>query len=235
MLSARSPCHRASLCVLLFCQLTLSPFCPHLLPPQSLITRASGRRCRSGLRRREHRNVHRRGRESAFFLFRSVFQSATFLDLDLKEKLQKKKPEKKPQQGWYNTLKKSKLTPPDSAFGPVWTVLYIMMGISSVQAFRAGARGVPLVLYGAQLAVRFSFLFFLFFLLPSLCFALPCFLSFVSFLSLVAVKEGLARGESRTKDREERKAEQRTPSRKKDGREENFERGPGFKKKKNSF
>ena len=30
------------------------------------------------------------------------------------------------------------LTPPDSAFGPVWTVLYIMMGISSVQAFKAG-------------------------------------------------------------------------------------------------
>lgn len=28
-----------------------------------------------------------------------------------------------------------------------------MMGISSVQAFKAGARGVPLVLYGAQLAV----------------------------------------------------------------------------------
>jgi hypothetical protein len=46
------------------------------------------------------------------------------------------------------------LTPPDAVFGPVWTVLYIMMGISSVQAFKAGARGAPLVLYGAQLAVR---------------------------------------------------------------------------------
>ena len=57
-------------------------------------------------------------------------------------------------QGWYNTLKKSVLTPPDAVFGPVWTVLYIMMGISSVQAFKAGARGAPLVLYGAQLAVR---------------------------------------------------------------------------------
>lgn len=77
--------------------------------------------------------------------------SPTFFDLNLKKKLKKNSSSRR--QGWYNTLKKSKLTPPDSAFGPVWTVLYIMMGISSVQAFKAGARGVPLVLYGAQLAV----------------------------------------------------------------------------------
>ena len=31
-----------------------------------------------------------------------------------------------------------------------------MMGISSVQAFKAGARGVPLVLYGAQLAANLA-------------------------------------------------------------------------------
>jgi len=31
--------------------------------------------------------------------------------------------------GWYRTIKKSKLTPPDGAFGPVWTTLYLMLGV----------------------------------------------------------------------------------------------------------
>lgn len=33
-------------------------------------------------------------------------------------------------EGWYTTIEKSSLTPPDFVFGPVWTVLYLMMGLA---------------------------------------------------------------------------------------------------------
>jgi len=32
---------------------------------------------------------------------------------------------------WYETLEKPFFTPPNSLFGPVWTVLYVLMGISA--------------------------------------------------------------------------------------------------------
>ena len=33
--------------------------------------------------------------------------------------------------GWYKTIEKPIFTPPNYLFGPVWTVLYIMMGIAA--------------------------------------------------------------------------------------------------------
>lgn len=41
---------------------------------------------------------------------------------------------------WYATLKRPPLTPPDWIFGPVWTVLYIMIAVSLFLYYR-GERG----------------------------------------------------------------------------------------------
>ena len=66
---------------------------------------------------------------------------------------------------WYPTLVKPFWTPPDWIFGPVWTCLYVMIGVSGWLIYRAEhshERTVALILYGIQLALNFiwSFLFF---------------------------------------------------------------------------
>ena len=40
--------------------------------------------------------------------------------------------------GWYRQLAKPSWTPPDYVFGPVWSVLYLLMGTASVLVARAG-------------------------------------------------------------------------------------------------
>ncbi|KUG19187.1 MAG: tryptophan-rich sensory protein [Methanomicrobiaceae archaeon] len=68
--------------------------------------------------------------------------------------------------GWYAQLEKPPFTPPEWAFGPVWTTLYILMGISVFLIWRAGwqRRDVRygIGLFGLQLAVNalWSYLFF---------------------------------------------------------------------------
>ena len=44
---------------------------------------------------------------------------------------------------WYNTLTKPPLTPPDGWFGAVWTVLYMLLGISAFMLLGNGARRHP--------------------------------------------------------------------------------------------
>ena len=39
---------------------------------------------------------------------------------------------------WYSSLKKPPYTPPNWAFGPVWTTLYILMGISVFLVWQQG-------------------------------------------------------------------------------------------------
>ena len=41
---------------------------------------------------------------------------------------------------WYATLNRPALTPPDWIFGPVWTVLYVMIGISVFLYYRSPAK-----------------------------------------------------------------------------------------------
>jgi benzodiazapine receptor len=68
---------------------------------------------------------------------------------------------------WYALLNKPWFTPPNWVFGPVWTVLYILMGISLAMVWGAWIEKNPnakvgLILFGIQLAlnVAWSYLFF---------------------------------------------------------------------------
>jgi benzodiazapine receptor len=68
---------------------------------------------------------------------------------------------------WYRSLAKPSWTPPDAVFGPVWTVLYVLMGIAASIVARAGRERLPaglalprrradlaLALFGVQLVLN---------------------------------------------------------------------------------
>jgi tryptophan-rich sensory protein len=66
---------------------------------------------------------------------------------------------------WYAQLSKPAWTPPGWLFGPVWSLLYLMMGVAAWLVWRRGASAAvaaPLALFGVQLAlnVAWSGLFF---------------------------------------------------------------------------
>jgi translocator protein len=66
---------------------------------------------------------------------------------------------------WYDGLAKAAWNPPPWVFGPVWTVLYIMMGVAAWLVWRTGAsdaRRRAMTAFGIQLAlnVLWSYLFF---------------------------------------------------------------------------
>lgn len=67
---------------------------------------------------------------------------------------------------WYATLQKPSFTPPSWAFGPVWTMLYILMGIALFLVVRNGMGTAPVRratgIFAAQIGANalWSFLFF---------------------------------------------------------------------------
>lgn len=69
---------------------------------------------------------------------------------------------------WYPGLVKPPFNPPGWVFGPVWTLLYLMMGVASFLVWRrirsSPAAGPAMRAYGLQLLLNFlwSFLFFWF-------------------------------------------------------------------------
>jgi benzodiazapine receptor len=58
---------------------------------------------------------------------------------------------------WYADLTKPFFTPPNAVFGPVWTVLYVLMAVAAWRVWRAGDRDTrrgPLTLFALQLALN---------------------------------------------------------------------------------
>ncbi len=68
--------------------------------------------------------------------------------------------------GWYSLIEKPVFNPPNWVFGPVWTILYILMGVAAFLIWRRGLE---------KKEVRFALLIFLFQL------ALNLFWSFIFF------------------------------------------------------
>ena len=58
---------------------------------------------------------------------------------------------------WYVTLPKPSWNPPNRVFGPVWTLLYLAMGVAAWLVWTAGDGAdvaVPLAWYGGQLVLN---------------------------------------------------------------------------------
>lgn len=67
---------------------------------------------------------------------------------------------------WYQTIEKPLWNPPSWVFGPVWTTLYVLMGISLFLVWKSAlpvkVKRSALLLFGIQLLLNFfwSFIFF---------------------------------------------------------------------------
>jgi benzodiazapine receptor len=67
-------------------------------------------------------------------------------------------------QTWYLTLQKPSFDPPNYIFGPVWTTLYILMGVSLFMIVRSESdlKARALIIFSVQLLLNFfwSIIFF---------------------------------------------------------------------------
>ncbi len=67
---------------------------------------------------------------------------------------------------WYQTIQKPSWNPPGWVFGPVWTSLYVMMGISLYLVWKSNAeqslKKKAIIIFAIQLALNFfwSYIFF---------------------------------------------------------------------------
>jgi tryptophan-rich sensory protein len=56
---------------------------------------------------------------------------------------------------WYAGLAKPSFNPPGWIFGPVWTVLYVLIAVAGWRIFERGRTGWPMRLWWAQLVLNF--------------------------------------------------------------------------------
>jgi len=63
---------------------------------------------------------------------------------------------------WFAALRKPSWNPPSWVFAPVWTTLYVTMGVAAWLVWRRRSRKTALWLFAVQLALNFtwSFIFF---------------------------------------------------------------------------
>jgi translocator protein len=100
--------------------------------------------------------------------------------------------------GWYAGLNKPSFNPPNWLFGPVWTVLYIIMGISLFMIWKiepSKERNIALLIFMVQLIFNFcwSFIFFHFKLIgPALIDIIVLWISIVVMLILFYTIKPLA-------------------------------------------
>lgn len=90
--------------------------------------------------------------------------------------------------GWYSTASKAPWTPPNWVFGPVWTVLYLMMAVAAWLVWRKGGPASRrfLRLYWVQLVLNLLWTPLFFALYPS--FGTPAlWLGFVDIATLAVV------------------------------------------------
>lgn len=57
---------------------------------------------------------------------------------------------------WYAALQKPPFNPPGWLFGPVWTTLYILIGIAGWRVWQAARNSVSMGLWWAQMALNFA-------------------------------------------------------------------------------
>ncbi|MFN3549595.1 MAG: TspO/MBR family protein [Mesorhizobium sp.] len=57
--------------------------------------------------------------------------------------------------GWYASLAKPPFNPPNWIFGPVWTILYIMIAVAGARTWLGERRGGAMAAWWAQLVFNF--------------------------------------------------------------------------------
>lgn len=66
--------------------------------------------------------------------------------------------------GWYSTLVRPEVAPPSWVFAPVWTTLFLLMGIAAFLVWKSGApiKRLALTVFGIQLVLNllWSIVFF---------------------------------------------------------------------------
>lgn len=69
--------------------------------------------------------------------------------------------------GWYTTIQKPWFNPPNWIFGPVWTLLYVLMGVSFFLIWTSEVdvyqKNKAMILFAAQLTVNFLWSYFFFY------------------------------------------------------------------------
>jgi tryptophan-rich sensory protein len=68
--------------------------------------------------------------------------------------------------GWYATLNQPSFNPPNWVFGPVWSTLYFLMGVSLYLVWKqkpSGDRTRAIVIFIVQLVLNFLWSFFFFY------------------------------------------------------------------------